>query len=362
MKNRFIAGFILIWFLGACSSKKNESKKASSADSVEVFSLKKELVTKNLSLPGELYPWERAEVYAKVEGYVRELTVDIGDKVRQNDVLVILDAPEVTADFAKAQADLHSAQARFKSSLDNYKRTIEASKEQGAISDGQMQQVKNQMLSDSSGYEAAKASTNAYAQMKNYLVIRSAFNGVVTKRNVDVGTLVGKVQKPVMVVENITKLRLRIAVPEVYTSAITERTSITFTVDAEPSKVYSATLARKSNQIDDKTRTELWEFEVLNKNNDLKSGMYGNVMFKIQRSESSFMVPYSSVVTNLERNFVIRISNGKTEWIDVKNGINMKDKVEIFGPLNEGDQLLIKANDEIKPDNSVLMKTSKHKQ
>jgi membrane fusion protein (multidrug efflux system) len=356
MKNRLIIIPTVILLFAACSSKKMESKNMSAPDSVEVFTLKKEMVAKDLALPGELYPWERAEVYAKVQGYVRQLKVDIGDQVRQNDVLVILDAPEVTANFAKAQADLQAAQSRFKASLDNYKRTIEAAKEQGAISEGQMQQVKNQMLSDSSGYEASKASANAYAQMKDYLVVRAAFNGVVTQRNVDAGTLVGNNQKPIMMVENISKLRLRVPVPEIYTSAITEKTSITFTMDAEPSKAFTATLARKSNQIDDKTRTELWEFEVQNKNNDLKSGMYANVKLKIQRGEYSFVVPYSSVVTNLERNFVIRVANGKTEWVDIRNGISMKDRLEIFGPLHEGDQLLVRANDEIKSEKTVISK------
>jgi membrane fusion protein (multidrug efflux system) len=70
--------------------------------------------------------------------------------------------------------------------------------------------------------------------------------------------------------------------------------------------------------------------------------MYGNASFNLQRSEPSFVVSYSAVVTNLERSFVIRVRGGKTEWIEVRNGISMKDKVEIFGDLHEGDQLISK--------------------
>jgi hypothetical protein len=91
-----------------------------------------------------------------------------------------------------------------------------------------------------------------------------------------------------------------------------------------------------------------------NTKQELKSGMYGNVNFNLHRAEPSFVVPYSAVVTNLERNFVIRVKDGKPEWIDVKSGINLKDKVEVFGELQEGDQLLVKANDEIKEDKSVI--------
>src|SRR5689334_2527116 len=110
--NRFAAFFLLAVILLSCSEKKEISNKPVSTeqvDSVKVFVLKKDSVSKALKLPAELHPWERTEIYAKVEGYVKELKVDIGDKVRKNDVLLILDAPEVTANYAKASADLQAA-------------------------------------------------------------------------------------------------------------------------------------------------------------------------------------------------------------------------------------------------------------
>lgn len=353
--NKLVILFVIVALAG-CAEKKNQTSATTSVDSVQVFILKKEPVMKTLSLPAELHFWERAELFAKVEGYVRELKVDIGSHVKKNDVLLIIDAPEVTANYAKSSADLQAAQSRYNTSLDTYKRMVNAAKEKGAISDSELERVRNQMLTDSATHEAAKSGSNAYSQLKNYLVIRAAFDGVITQRNVDAGTLVGKGSTPLLVLENLSKLRVRVAVPEIYTSAIPESATINFTVDAQPSKKYQATLARKSNQIDSKTRTELWEFEVSNSNQELKSGMYGNASFNLQRSEPSFVVPYSSVVTNLERSFVIRIREGKTEWIDVRNGISMKDKVEIFGDLQEGDQLVFKANDEIKNEEKVSVK------
>lgn len=353
--NRLVILFVIVALAG-CADKKNQVPTTTSVDSVQVFVLKKESVSKTLSLPAELHPWERAELFAKVEGYVRELKVDIGSRVKKNDVLIIIDAPEVTANYARSSADLQAAQSRYNSSLDTYKRMLNAAKEKGAVSDSELERLRNQMLTDSATHEAAKSGTNAYAQLKNYLVIRAAFDGVITQRNVDAGTLVGKGSTPLLVLENLSKLRVRVAVPEIYTSAIPESTSINFTVDAQPSKKYSATLARKSNQIDSKTRTELWEFEVPNANKELKSGMYGNASFSLMREDPSFVVPYSAVVTNLEKRFVIRMRNGKTEWVDVRNGINANDKIEIFGDLQEGDLLLTKASDEIMPGRSILTK------
>src|SRR5688572_16288849 len=114
--NRYATFFLLAAILPSCSEKKETSSKPTGAeqtDSVKVFVLKKDSVSKALKLPAELHPWERTEIYAKVEGYVKELKVDIGDKVRKNEVLLILDAPEVTSNYAKASADLQAARAKY---------------------------------------------------------------------------------------------------------------------------------------------------------------------------------------------------------------------------------------------------------
>jgi len=361
--NKIVVVVLLLATAASCGQKKNKPESVSAeshADSVTVFRLKKDSVSKLLKLPAELYPWERSEIYAKVDGYVKEFRFDIGDHVKKNDILLILDAPEVTANYAKSVADLQAARAKYNTSLDTYKRYRTASQEKGAIAENELQRIYNQMLADSAGYIAAQSATTAYSQLKNYLVIRSAFDGVVTQRNVDPGTLVGKGQKPLFIVENLSKLRLRVSIPEAYTAALPSSPTVKFTVDAQPSKKYSARLTRKSNEIDTKTRTELWEFEVQNVDQELKSGMYGSVSFKVLRSGSSFVVPYTAVVNNLEKTFVIRISNNKTEWVDVRTGINMNDNIEIFGNLNEGDQLVARANDEIKSDKNVVAVIAKN--
>ena len=77
--------------------------------------------------------------------------------------------------------------------------------------------------------------------------------------------------------------------------------------------------------------------------------MFANATLNLGREERSFLVPSSAIATNLERRFVIRLREGKAEWIDVKNGFNQNDRIEIFGALQEGDLLLNNATDEIKP-------------
>ena len=354
MNHRLLTLAFFALSIFSCSENKQPASPGQGPDSVEVFILRKDTVVKNLSLPAEIHPWERAELYAKVDGYVKALKADIGDRVKRNDVLAIIDAPEVMANYAKSVADLQAAQARYKTSLDTYNRFVRASREKGSVSASELERTQNQMLADSATYMAAKAGANAFAQLKNYLVIRAAFDGVITERNVDAGALVGNRQQPMFVLENLLKLRLRVAVPEAYTAAAPESETLQFTVEAQPSRVYSAVLSRKSNQIDPQTRTELWEFEVDNSDAELKSGMYGNITFNLARKEPTFAVPYSTLVTNLERNGVFRVENNQLEFVPVRNGISAKDKIEIFGDLREGDQLILKANDEIKAGSSVV--------
>jgi RND family efflux transporter MFP subunit len=277
--------------------------------------------------------------------------------VKKEEVLLILDAPEVISNYAQIYSDEQTAYSKYQTSLDAYNRFLKASKVSGTIAEEEMEKSKNLMLSDSSALEAAKSKLKANAQIKDYLTIRSPFNGIITQRNFDPGTLVGaNNSKPLLIVENIASLRLRVPVPEAYTMAIPDTSVIQFTVDAQPGKIYTAILSRKSGSINLSNRTEIWEYIYQNPENQLKSGMFATASIRFRRKELSFLVPESAIVTNLEKRFVIRLKENKAELVDVKNGISQDDKVEIFGMLSEGDILLVRATDEIKPGAKLIGK------
>ncbi|MBR9998949.1 MAG: efflux RND transporter periplasmic adaptor subunit, partial [Cyclobacteriaceae bacterium] len=128
---------------------------------------------------------------------------------------------------------------------------------------------------------------------------------------------------------------------------------ITFTTESVADKVFSAKLARKSGRIDQETRTELWEYEFNNNTADLMPGMYAVAQLNLNRPSRSFVVPYSTVVTSLEKKFVIRISDNRAEWAEVREGIPLENGIEIFGDLNEGDVLLTTGSEEIKPGTAI---------
>lgn len=341
------------------SDKKKENKNAK-IDSVAVFTLNKVAVNKKMTFPAELTPIERAEIYAKISGYVKEVKVDIGDRVRKGQVMIVLDAPEVLANLAQANSDLQTARAKSLASSDACKRILNAAKVDGTVASGEIERALNQKVADSSLVEVAKSKLNFSAQFKDYLTICAPFNGIVTQRNIDLGTLTNSgSQKPLLVIEDVSILRLRLPVPESYTDAIPDTSVVEFSVEAMPGKRYIATLSRKSGSINLSNRTETWEYIYKNNENKLKSGMFANATLKMGREESSFLVPSSAIVTTLEKKFVVRLKEGKTEWVDVKSGFSQNDKVEIFGSLNEGDLLIVGATDEVKPGTELAAKLKK---
>lgn len=357
MKKIFIIpAFATILLIAACSQE--QKKETSKPEDIKnAFILKKQVVKVTLNLPAELRPFEEAEIHAKVDGYVQTVLADIGDKVRKGQVLARIDAPEVAAEAAQSGAKFQEAQAKFLASRDKYSRIQNAAKQQGVISESEVIIAQNQMLADSAALASAQSASLAYRQLQDYLILRAPFDGIVTSRTVNPGDLVGKAGKSALfLVENPKKLRLQLFVPETHVGNQPATDTLSFSVDAMVGKTYRAVLKRKSGSISRETRTETWEYMIDNMGGELKPGMYTTVNLNLNRPAGSMVVPAAAVVTSLEKKFVIRIKNNQTEWVDVRDGISMKDGKEIFGTLAEGDTILARGSDEIKPGTKLKVK------
>jgi membrane fusion protein, multidrug efflux system len=353
---------IIIWaiLIVGCNERQqsvNAKKEEPKPDSVKVFLLTADSVKKTITLPGELAPNENVQIRAKVQGFIQKINVDIGSKVRKGQVLALIDAPEINSRVQELSAKVKAAQSRFNTSKDYYDRINAASKVEGVVAGKELQQAKNQMLTDSAEYNAAVFAVSSYRQMGNYLAIVAPFTGTITKRNIDPGTFVGNTNdQPLFELEDNSKLELRVPVPETYTGAVLAGNTAELTTRSFPDKKFKAKLIRKSGSIDNQSRTEIWEFEVPNNNGELKAGGYSDVKLVFMRPEKSLVVPTSAVVTTLERKFVIRVMNNTTQWVDVRPGFNMGDKQEIFGELVSGDTIIMKPTEELKSGTSVKPK------
>jgi RND family efflux transporter MFP subunit len=214
------------------------------------------------------------------------------------------------------------------------------------------------MASDSAALLSAESTANAYQQMEDYLTIRAPFNGRLSSRMIDPGDFVSNGGNQILfVLENPARLRLRVHVPEAHVENNLVDKEMIFSVDAIPNKTFRAILSRKSGSINRETRTELWEYEFDNLSAELKPGMYATTHLHLTRPGKSFVVPFPAVVTSMERKFVIRIKDDVAEWIDVREGFSLENGKEIFGSLQEGDIILARGSEELKPGTRVLYKT-----
>jgi len=130
-----------------------------------------------------------------------------------------------------------------------------------------------------------------------------------------------------------------------------------FTVPAFPERVYSGAVARLAHALDTKTRTMPVELDVMNPDGSLSPGMYPSVKWPVRRSRPALFVHKTAVVTTTERTFVIRDKSGHAEWVDVRKGAADGDLIEVIGNLQPGDQVVRRANDELREGNPIQAKS-----
>ena len=323
-------------------------------------------------LPGELQPYEVVAIYPKVTGFVKMIRVDRGSRVKTGEVLARLEAPELTFQRAEAQAKVHSAEsqrieAESKLAADEstYQRLKAAAATPGVISGNELEVALKTADADRArakslleNVDAAKQALNSVEEIQNYLRVTSPFDGIITERNVHPGALVGPAggqgaMTPMLRVEQVSRLRLVVPVPETYAAGISEGANVTFTVPAFPGETFGGKIARIAHSVDVKTRTMPVELDVMNASGRLDAGMFPEVLWPVRRGQATLFVPPSAVARTTERTFVVRIRNGKAEWVDVKTGASSGNLVEVYGDLKADDEVAQRGTDELRPGTPV---------
>ena len=292
-----------------------------------------------------MIPYQQVDIYAKVNGFVKKLYADVGTEVKTGQLLAVMEAPELSSQLAGADSRLKAQEAIYTASKANYDRLYETSKTPGTISPNDLDQANARKNADYAQWQSAKSAYKEVADNKNYLEIRSPFAGVISTRNVNTGAIAGPAGKgselPMFVLQDQRKLRLAVLVPESATGYISNSTHISFTVKGRPSEKFSADVKRSSGSLDAKLRSERIEMDINNNDKKLLPGMIAEVSIPASARDSGFIVPKTPIINSTEKIFVTRISNGKAQWIDIKNGRAADGKVEVYGPLAVGDTLAV---------------------
>jgi membrane fusion protein, multidrug efflux system len=319
-------------------------------------------VSRTIELPGEFLAYQKVALNARVPGYVEKVLVDRGSMVKQGEMLAELSAPELEAQIAEAESKVQAsesdrlqAEAQLAGAESTFERLKKASQTPGAIAgnelvlaEKQVDAAKALVRSREQASRAAESAVKAQKLMQSYLKITAPFAGVVTERFVHPGALVGPgSSSPMLEIQQISRLRLVVAVPEEYVGGLVRGARVPFSVPSQPQRAYNGTVARVSHTLDPKTRAMAVELEVANGDGTLSPGMYPTVKWPVRRSRPALYVPKTAVVTTTERTFVIRNRGGRAEWVDVKKGPAEGDLIEVMGNLQAGDQVVRRGTDEL---------------
>jgi RND family efflux transporter MFP subunit len=373
----WIAGLLCLLLVALLLIVRNRYGKAPAAPprAAAVVAVTRGNLASSLTVAGQFQPYQQVDLHAKVSGYIRWIKVDIGDRVRQGEVLAVLEVPELQnqvegaqaevrhsqSDITRAQSEVVSAESTYSALHAEYIRLEEASKERpGLIAEQELDDARAKDQQAAAQVGVAKASLDAMQQqlgvsrathsrletMSRYEQIIAPFTGVVTKRYADTGSLIQAGQDnntqtlPVVQVAESDLLRLRMPVPESDVPNIQVGGDVQVKVDAT-GRTFTVKIIRFSRALDTNTRTMLTEVDVPNHDLSLSPGMYAETTIQLQRKKDALILPAQAVVQNGDQSYVLVVdATNHVEKRTVTLGIQTSNRVEITSGLQAGDNVI----------------------
>lgn len=311
----------------------------------------KRQVSATVQLPGEFRPYQEVDIFPRASGFVERVLVDRGTAVRRGQMLMVLDAPETEERLVAARSMLLKAEAMLTASREHYRRLLASNKVPGSVSALDLETAQARMRSDSASVVGEQANFRALAKLRDYLTVRAPFDGIITERNVHPGALVGsgaKMDRPMLVLQQQNRLRLIADIPEAYSQGLREGRQVQFTVAALPGQEFKGTISRRGGSLNEQFRSETVEIDVPNSARSLRPGMFTEIILPTDGTPGALTVPNTAVVTSTERQYVIRVANGLTQYVPVRKGQKAGSQTEVFGNLNPDDRIVVNARDDIK--------------
>jgi RND family efflux transporter MFP subunit len=360
------ASLLILAGLGLAGCERGQAQtQAAPADkpqAVEVVPVKSAVMASTVALPGQLLPYESVDLFPKVAAFVQDIPVDRGSQVKKGQILVRLNAPELAAQREQVAGVLRAAEAKAAADRTTYERLANAAKTPGVVAENDVNIARQAAAADDAQVASARESLKNVAQQEAYLRITAPFDGVVTARNLHPGALVGPSSgpgaQPILQIADVRRLRLVIPVPVADVQGVKPGQTAAFTVPSLPGRKVQAPIARIAQALDNKTRTMAVELDVPNPDGTLTAGEFATVQWPVKRSYPTLQVPQTAVANDQQRQFVIRVAGGVTQWVDVTTGIAGDGKVEVFGQLKPGDQVVRRGSDALQAGTKVEAKVA----
>jgi RND family efflux transporter MFP subunit len=315
---------------------------AQSIPTVSVVEPSSDRQARQITLPGTIQAFYSAPIYARVTGYVKSWSTDIGAHVTKGQELAEIDTPDLDQQLIQAQANLASAVAADQLAAVTANRWSRLLTSQ-TVSQQDENEKESDALSKQAAVQAAEANVGQLEAFQHYKHIVAPFDGIVTARRVDIGDLVsaGSAGDALFRISDLHKVRIYVQVPQAFAAQMRPGLKATLALPQYPDEPFQATLVTTSNSFDEASRTVQVELQADNSDNKLWPGSFTEVAFKLPAATNVLRVPATALV--LDANGVrvaLLAGNSKVTFRAIKLGRDLGDQAEVLSGLSSSDKLI----------------------
>jgi RND family efflux transporter MFP subunit len=322
------------------------------APTVLVVQPKQGAPAQEILLPGNIQAFVDAPISARTNGYLKRWYFDIGSHVKQGQLLAEIESPEVDQQLSQAQADLGTVTENLHLSQITANRFADLIK-QDAVSQQDTDNATSDLASKNSAVKSAQANVDRLKQLVSFEKVYAPFDGVVTARNTDIGQLIdsgasGGQARALFQIAAVSKLRVFISVPQIYSQEATPGLAADLTFAEFPGRRFQGRLVRTSKSIDPTARTLNVEVDVDNAKGELFPGAYTEVHLKLKESIPTMTIPVSALLFRQEGlRVAIARSDNTAELKPVALGRDFGDYAEITTGLTGQERVIANPPDSI---------------
>ena len=340
-----------IWSRVKARNTLNQETARAALPSVSVVSPKQTAPAEEIILPGNVEPYIASPIYSRTNGYLKKWYVDIGGRVKQGQLLAVIDTPEVDQQLQQSLSNLNTAKANLalaQITRNRYQGLLRSN----AVSQQDVDNAVGTYNANEAIVQANQANVKQLEALQSFEKIYAPFDGIVTARNTDIGDLInsgsgGGTKTDLFHIAQPGKLRVYVNVPQEYSQGIKAGMTADLSLAEFPDRKFQGKLVRTASAINVTTRTLLVEIEVDNFSGTLLTGSYAEVHLKIPTQASTLLLPVNALLFRTEGLRVGVVKHGKVVLTAVTPGRDFGNQIEVVSGLKPDDQVIINPPDSI---------------
>ena len=354
----------LLWYARHARAEAGRERASSKLPVVAVAKVDREDLYREVTIPAEFRPYVEVELHAKVSGYVDQMNVDFGDRVKAGQLLATLEVPELRDELHNAMATQQKAEADHADAHLMYTRLVGVNQQQpNLVAQQDLDTAEAKDRATAAAIAAAKADVEKYQTLLDYTQIIAPFDGVITWRYADPGALIeagtasATQAKSLLRISDNYHLRLDFPVSVEYVKDIHLGDKVDVRVESLGGKSFTGAISRFTRKVAEDTRTMITEMEVLNPNLEIDPGMYATVVFKVEKHAQSLAIPIQASASGGTTKVLIVNAIHEIEERPVTLGLETSSKYEVVSGLQEGDLVMLGNPAQLKLGQKVETKT-----